>query len=99
VSSRVLDTRPDAATRSRRRRRRAGHRPHPLIGVVGTAVDRADDLFSSVSTAVDTLSRTSRLLPDMLGRNGPRTYLVLVQNNAEWRSLGGIAGAGGAACR
>jgi hypothetical protein len=65
----------------------------PLIGVVGTAVDRADDLFSSVSTAVDTLSRTSRLLPDMLGRNGPRTYLVLVQNNAEWRSLGGIAGA------
>lgn len=65
----------------------------PLIGVVGTAVDRADDLFSTVSTAVDTLSRTSRLLPDMLGRNGPRTYLVLVQNNAEWRSLGGIAGA------
>lgn len=64
----------------------------PLIGVVGTAVDRADDLFSSVSTAVDTLSRTSRLLPDMLGRNGPRTYLVLVQNNAEWRSLGGMTG-------
>lgn len=65
----------------------------PLIGVVGTAVDRADDLFSTVSTAVDTLSRTSRLLPDMLGQNGARTYLVLVQNNAEWRSLGGIAGA------
>lgn len=64
----------------------------PLIGVVGTAVDRADDLFSSVSTAVDTLSRTSRLLPDMLGRNGPRIYLVLVQNNAEWRSLGGMTG-------
>lgn len=65
----------------------------PLIGVVGTAVDRADDLFSTVSTAVDALSRTSRLLPEMLGQNGPRTYLVLVQNNAEWRSLGGIAGA------
>lgn len=65
----------------------------PLIGAVGSAVDRADDLFSTVSTAVDTLSRTSRLLPDMLGQNGARTYLVLVQNNAEWRSLGGIAGA------
>lgn len=64
----------------------------PLIGVVGTAVDHADDLFSTVSTAVDTLSRTSRLLPDMLGRNGPRIYLVLVQNNAEWRSLGGMTG-------
>jgi len=66
----------------------------PLLGPVGAAVDQADDLFTQVSTAVDTLSRTSQLLPDMLGRSGPRTYLVLVQNNAEWRSLGGIAGAG-----
>ena len=65
----------------------------PLVGVVGTAVDRADDLFTRVATAVDTVSRTAQLLPDMLGQNGPRNYLVLVQNNAEWRSLGGIAGA------
>lgn len=65
----------------------------PLIGAVGAAVDRADDLFTQVSTAVDTLSRTSQLLPEMLGQNEPRTYIVLVQNNAEWRSLGGIAGA------
>ena len=28
----------------------------------------------------------------MLGQNGPREYLLLVQNNAEWRSLGGITG-------
>src|SRR3546814_10092601 len=32
-------------------------------------------------------------MPAMLGANGPRDYLVLFQNNAEWRSLGGIAGA------
>ena len=65
----------------------------PLVGTVGTAVDRADDLFTTVSTAVDTLARSAQLLPGMLGENGPRTYLVLIQNNAEWRSLGGIAGA------
>ena len=29
----------------------------------------------------------------MLGADGPRDYLVLFQNNAEWRSLGGIPGA------
>ena len=29
----------------------------------------------------------------MLGADGPRTYLLLFQNNAEWRSLGGITGA------
>jgi len=64
----------------------------PLLAPVGAAVDQADDLFTQVSTAVDTLSRTSQLLPTMFGQNGPRTYLVLVQNNAEWRSLGGMTG-------
>ena len=34
----------------------------------------------------------ARLLPPMLGGQGPRHYLVLVQNNAEPRALGGIPG-------
>nr|WP_241731798.1 DUF4012 domain-containing protein [Microbacterium ginsengiterrae] len=29
----------------------------------------------------------------MLGADGPRNYLLIFQNNAEWRSLGGIVGA------
>lgn len=66
----------------------------PLAGVVARAVDDADVLFTRVSGAVDALARTSALLPAMLGHDGARTYLVVVQNNAEWRSLGGIAGAG-----
>lgn len=65
----------------------------PLVGAVATAVDEADGLFDRVASAVDALARTSQLLPGLLGQDGPRTYLVLVQNNAEWRSLGGIAGA------
>lgn len=64
----------------------------PLLGVTNTAVDKAGDLFSQVADAVDGLSRASQLLPAMLGRDGPRNYLLLVQNNAEWRSLGGITG-------
>ena len=43
--------------------------------------------------SVDALSRTATLLPAMLGRDGPRDYLIVFQNNAEWRSLGGIVGA------
>lgn len=69
---------------------RIGHTP--LVGVVGSAVGQADELFGQVAGAVDGLSRASVLLPTMLGQDGPREYLLLVQNNAEWRSLGGITG-------
>ncbi|MCT9001949.1 DUF4012 domain-containing protein [Microbacterium memoriense] len=66
----------------------------PLAGVVADAVRDADAQFAEVATATDALARAAALLPGMLGQDGPRTYLVIVQNNAEWRSLGGIAGAG-----
>ena len=32
------------------------------------------------------------LLPEMLGKDGPRRYLLLIQNNAEIRATGGIPG-------
>ncbi|MBD8218534.1 DUF4012 domain-containing protein [Microbacterium sp. CFBP 13617] len=64
----------------------------PLVGVLVKAVDQAGDVFTQSATFIDALSRTSQLLPDMLGQNGERNYLILVQNNAEWRSLGGISG-------
>jgi hypothetical protein len=35
----------------------------------------------------------AELLPQMLGADSPRTYLVMVQNNAEPRTTGGIPGA------
>lgn len=49
-------------------------------------IDRADQL-------ADRASRAVRLLPSMLGADGPRRYLFLFQNNAEIRSTGGIPGA------
>ncbi|WP_398470510.1 DUF4012 domain-containing protein [Tardiphaga sp.] len=64
----------------------------PLLGVVNAAVEQATDAFSKSAEALDALSRTSILLPSMLGQDRQRAYLVLVQNNAEWRSLGGITG-------
>ncbi len=64
----------------------------PLVGVLARAVDKSTAVFEQTATSLDALSRATRLLPDVLGQNGERNYLVLVQNNAEWRSLGGIAG-------
>ena len=40
----------------------------------------------------DQASRAVRLLPPMLGSEGPRSYLLLFQNNAEPRATGGIPG-------
>ncbi|WP_295789497.1 DUF4012 domain-containing protein [uncultured Microbacterium sp.] len=64
----------------------------PLVGAVARAVNSADDVLTRSAAAMDALARASKLVPTMLGRDGPRSYLLLVQNNAEWRSLGGISG-------
>ncbi|MBA2774339.1 MAG: DUF4012 domain-containing protein [Nocardioidaceae bacterium] len=37
--------------------------------------------------------RAVKLLPPMLGPDGPRSYLVMFQNTAELRAAGGIPGA------
>ncbi|MCP2638095.1 DUF4012 domain-containing protein [Microbacterium sp. HD4P20] len=65
----------------------------PLLSPVRDAVDQVDALLAETGVATDALSRATTLLPAMLGAEGPRNYLVLFQNNAEWRSLGGIPGA------
>ncbi|QEO09520.1 DUF4012 domain-containing protein [Protaetiibacter larvae] len=63
------------------------------IGPVRDAVTQLLTLVGEVTGSVDALDRTAHLLPAMLGNDGPRTTLVLIQNNAELRSSGGISGA------
>lgn len=65
-------------------------------GVTSDLADRVDDAqaqLARTSRLARTAATASRLLPDMLGGSGPRDYLVLAQNNAEQRSLGGLVGA------
>ncbi|BDV29758.1 DUF4012 domain-containing protein [Microbacterium terricola] len=64
-----------------------------LLGPVRDAVDEVSGLLDSSATATDALARATELLPPMLGADGPRDYLIIFQNNAEWRSLGGLVGA------
>ncbi|MGW8481875.1 DUF4012 domain-containing protein [Microbacterium sp. NPDC055903] len=65
----------------------------PLVGPLRDAVDEVSTLLDETYSAADALRRTTELLPAMLGADGPRDYVIVFQNNAEWRSLGGIVGA------
>lgn len=64
----------------------------PLVAPIVDAVDQLGDALSQVAAGTDALARASTLLPSMLGAEGARNHLLLVQNNAEWRTLGGIVG-------
>ena len=58
--------------------------------------DAAETLATSVGTVaqgVRDANRAVRLVPNMLGANEPRNYVLLFQNPAELRATGGIAGA------
>jgi hypothetical protein len=60
------------------------------------AVRDATRSFQNSLDSLATLARSggiaARLLPTMLGGHGPRTYLLVDQNNAEIRATGGLPG-------
>lgn len=60
---------------------------------IGEAVRQLKGLVDDASSSVDGLATAAKLLPPMLGADGPRDYLLLSLNNAELRTTGGIAGA------
>lgn len=64
-----------------------------LLAPLRAAVDDVSAQLDETSGAAGAVARATRLLPAMLGEDGPRNYLVLFQTNAEWRSLGGNPGA------
>ncbi|AWB96011.1 hypothetical protein DCE93_10350 [Agromyces badenianii] len=64
-----------------------------IIGPIADARSEFADAIDAASEAMTTLDRTVRILPEMLGADGPRNYLILFQNSAELRTGGGIIGA------
>ncbi len=67
--------------------------PDELMGAVAGPVADLQVRIAEASSLADRASRAVRLLPPMLGGDGPRTYVLMFQNNAETRSMGGIPGA------
>jgi hypothetical protein len=60
-----------------------------ISGPLNQTLDVLDELRTTLNVAAD----SSKVLPSMLGSDGARNYLVLVQNNAEVRATGGLPGA------
>jgi hypothetical protein len=60
-----------------------------LQGPIADLAGEVDAIASLTATA----SRAVQLIPPMMGADGPRDYILLVQNNAEPRATGGIPGA------
>ncbi|MCL8026253.1 DUF4012 domain-containing protein [Nocardioides bruguierae] len=64
-------------------------------GYLGRLKVQFDSLTSQVRTAseaVGSANTAAQVLPTMLGADGPRTYLLISQNNAEVRATGGLPG-------
>lgn len=64
-----------------------------LVPQLAQPLDDAGSALQSLSTSLGVASDASEILPSMLGSEGARNYLILVQNNAEVRASGGIPGA------
>ncbi len=63
-----------------------------LLAELDEAVDRLQTVVLGGAEAVGAASDATLLLPAMLGSDGPRTILLMFQNNAEPRTGGGLTG-------
>ncbi|MER7796465.1 DUF4012 domain-containing protein [Microbacterium sp. NPDC096154] len=92
----LIEAREEAATAAQRSRAAADAAAAvdttPLLGALREPVVQGTAQLQTVADLTDALRKATVLLPAMLGADGPRDYLLIFQNNAEWRSLGGIAG-------
>lgn len=67
--------------------------PDELVGRLRTPVKTLREKVATAQTSAATADVAAQLMPRMLGAGGERRYLLLIQNNAEIRATGGIAGA------
>ncbi len=66
--------------------------PGVLVGPLASGVERLADVTAQGAPVLSSLASASQLLPSMLGREGERHVLVMLQNSAELRTGGGITG-------
>lgn len=65
------------------------------IAQVGELVETAQDGFGALAGAAEASEKLAPLLPNMLGANGTRNYLLIAENNVEIRANGGFGGSQG----
>lgn len=69
--------------------------PQAHIGKVRDVVDKVRGPITSAAETLRGLNEIAPMLPQMLGANGTRSYLLVAQNLAELRSTGGLPGSMG----
>lgn len=71
----------------------AAEDPAGFVGRLRTEYRRLVSIVDEAETAVDAADVAVGMLPDLLGQEGRREYLLVFQNNAELRATGGLPGA------
>jgi hypothetical protein len=66
--------------------------PQGLVSQLADARNQVQTELTRFQPALDSYLRVQEQLPDMLGMNGPRRYLVLAEDPAELRPTGGFIG-------
>jgi Protein of unknown function (DUF4012) len=66
--------------------------PDRLLGPLADVTTTVQDQIHTALATAEGGETVAGLLPAMLGGSGPRSYLLVVQNNAETRSTGGLPG-------
>jgi hypothetical protein len=61
-------------------------------GPLQRQLDVLRDQVDTVSTTLQDAVRATKLMPRLLGGDGPKNYLLVFQNNAEVRATGGLPG-------
>jgi hypothetical protein len=84
-----------AATVVSAARERIGALPGTGIAALDTARSQLLGQLDAVNGTLRSADAAATVLPDMLGAAGPRSYLIALQNSAEARGTGGLAGAFG----
>jgi hypothetical protein len=63
-----------------------------LVGPVATARTQAVTKIAKLDKLLSGMADALQIGPEMLGSNGPRTYFLAFQNNAEIKATGGLMG-------
>ena len=64
-----------------------------VVGPVRSGVEQLEEYLAKAEPVVEGASRAAATIPAMLGRDGARSILVMLQNGAELRTGGGLTGA------
>jgi hypothetical protein len=66
--------------------------PGHLVGPVATARTEAAEKIAKLDRLLSGMADALQIGPEMLGADGPRTYFLAFQNNAEIKATGGLLG-------